>query len=60
MQAKGNNPLCPRPNYNHPTIMHLGVRTPHEIEIERTALRILGGDFITAENLQSALRQAMR
>jgi hypothetical protein len=39
-------------------LRRLGVRTAHEIEIERTALRILRGDFATTENAQVAHRQA--
>ena len=42
-----------------PVLRRLGIRTPREIEIERTALRILRGDFATTENPQAAHRQAM-
>lgn len=41
-----------------PVLRRLGVRTAREIEIERTALRILHGDFTTTENVQVAHRQA--
>jgi hypothetical protein len=41
-----------------PVLRRLGVRTAREIEIERTALRILRGDFATTENPQVAHRQA--
>lgn len=41
-----------------PVLRRLGVRTAREIEIERTALRILRGDFVTTENAQVAHRQA--
>ncbi|HSI64873.1 MAG TPA: hypothetical protein VLE43_17225 [Candidatus Saccharimonadia bacterium] len=43
-----------------PVLRRLGVRTPREIEIERTALRILREDFTATENPQNALRQAKR
>lgn len=42
-----------------PVLRRLGVRTAREIEIERTALRILRGDFAKTENPQVAHRQAM-
>lgn len=41
-----------------PVLRRMGVRTEAEIEEERTALRILRGDFHSTENPKQALAQA--
>ena len=41
-----------------PILRRLGVRTEHEINLERTALRILRGDFQTTLDPRNALAQA--